>query len=610
MGIDALFRADDGEQRLPTSAQDWEEWVSATRTRNYILGDPILDWLDLYGADKGFKRDDEQPTYDPRTDFSPFIFAQGKRFEQAVMAHIGNSRPITTISTGPEAARNRAKAEETFSSMAKGAEIIYQGVLWDAQNRLYGIPDMLVRSDVLISLFPGALTPSQAATPAPHLPGAKWHYRVVDVKFRMLDLLVGGDLDNGGSAPAYKLQLFIYNRALGKLQGYTAPQSYLLGRGWTQGDGRGFSCMDRLAPIPQNGTLAAKRPIAEGVEAATAWIRRVRNEGSAWVLLPSPSTPELYPNNGNTEDGPWHNAKKQITADLKDLTLLWQVGVPARSKGHAAGIYQWTDQRVTPEILGITSEKRAKTLSAILRINTETTGDPIQPAHIEAARDEWHSRPALEFYVDFETVSDLADDFSLIPKRHGQPLIFMIGCGHLEAGKWQFRCFVANSLAEADEANIIDQWLAYMESIKVSLLPPAAPPPKLIHWSPAEVSNFETAYNAAKTRHPSADWPVLPWFDFLQKVIREEPVVTRGAMAFGLKAVAKAMYGHGVIDTIWGDGPTDGLGAMVGAWWCNLEATRTATAMPALPLMQEIVAYNEVDCKVMMEVVRYLRNNR
>ena len=31
--------------------------------------------------------------------------------------------------------------------------------------------------------------------------------------------------------------------------------------------------------------------------------------------------------------------------------------------------------------------------------------------------------------------------------------------------------------------------------------------------------------------------------------------------------------------------------------------------MAGLPLMDEISDYNEVDCKVMMEIVRYLRTN-
>ena len=48
---------------------------------------------------------------------------------------------------------------------------------------------------------------------------------------------------------------------------------------------------------------------------------------------------------------------------------------------------------------------------------------------------------------------------------------------------------------------------------------------------------------------------------------------------------------------------------MVGAWWCAEEAQRTGVPMSRIDLMQDIICYNEVDCKVMMEIVRYLREN-
>ena len=45
--------------------------------------------------------------------------------------------------------------------------------------------------------------------------------------------------------------------------------------------------------------------------------------------------------------------------------------------------------------------------------------------------------------------------------------------------------------------------------------------------------------------------------------------MVRGALSFGLKAVANAMHTHGIIETDWADSPVDGLGAMVGAWRCD-----------------------------------------
>ena len=83
----------------------------------------------------------------------------------------------------------------------------------------------------------------------------------------------------------------------------------------------------------------------------------------------------------------------------------------------------------------------------------------------------------------------------------------------------------------------------------------------------------------------------------------------RGAFSFGLKAVAKALYSHGHITTDWAAGPTDGMGAMVGAWSCAVEAVERGCTLPETDLMQEIAQYNVVDCKVIMEIVHYLRRD-
>jgi predicted RecB family nuclease len=133
---------------------------------------------------------------------------------------------------------------------------------------------------------------------------------------------------------------------------------------------------------------------------------------------------------------------------------------------------------------------------------------------------------------------------------------------------------------------------------------------RLFHWSPAETSSLTEAYNAAIVRQGSPPWPKLPWVDLLNRVVKEQPVTVRGAFNFGLKTIAKAMHAHGLIQTVWSDGPADGMGAMVGAWRCQTEARERGASMTQVDLMQEIERYNEVDCKVMAEVLTFLRNNR
>ena len=309
MGIKALTHRDVGtEIVVPLSTEDWRSWVSAGRTRNWMLRDPLIDWLQLYGKSRNFMSSQELPDYDRNLDFLEFIFEKGREFEASILRLIQGRYEVAILANDYRDIQSLQKAEATFAAMQEGVPVIHQGVLWDAQNRNYGAPDFLVRSDVLREMFPEDITEAEAGIASPNLGNDVWHYRVVDTKFTTLHLNASGsEVANDGSAPAYKAQLYIYNRMLGRLQGFEPPASFLLGRGWQQTRGgttyRGNSAFGRLGLVPQSGTVANGVPIAEEVERALQWIRRVREEGGAWHLLPEPSVPELYPNMSNSDDG-------------------------------------------------------------------------------------------------------------------------------------------------------------------------------------------------------------------------------------------------------------------------------------------------------------------
>lgn len=272
------------------------------------------------------------------------------------------------------------------------------------------------------------------------------------------------------------------------------------------------------------------------------------------------------------------------------------------------GVCSWTESACTPHGVGVTGPKQAPTLQAILDVNRSNDDPPIRPDRIRTAEEEWRPEPSLEFYVDFETVQDLNDDFSRIPEKGGQPLIFMIGNGHIEHGEWQYVCFTVDELTEACEATIIDAWFEHMESVR-QRLDPGGEEPRLFHWAHHEPTWFETPYNSAQVRHPEKHWPTPRWFDFYARVMMAEPVVVRGALDFGLKPATKAMHELDLVETLWKDGPTDGLGAMVGAWSCATEADERRCTLGQTELMQEIMRYDEFDCKAMMEIFRYLRTH-
>jgi hypothetical protein len=278
----------------------------------------------------------------------------------------------------------------------------------------------------------------------------------------------------------------------------------------------------------------------------------------------------------NSRDYPWHSAKLQIAEEVLDSQ--WPTDLVAQGNG------------VQQPLLG-----------------TPSGGSVVTPEHLVNGDQDWRT-PGLAFYVDFETVSDINDDFSRIPLKGGQTLIFTIGCGHIEDGEWSFSSFTVDRFTEDSEASIIEGWMVHMEAVRRRLAPEIAQP-MVFHWSPAETSFLETSYNSAVVRHPNSQWPELGWFDFLKRVMRAEGVQVEGATGLGLKSVTQAMYARDLVETIWEEGSMGGLGAMIGGMWCDREAKRTGVPAHEIALMQEIVQYNEIDCKAMMEIIRYMREN-
>ena len=604
MALDSAFTRDDGSRNVAGVDTPWSGWVAASRTLNYCADDPLLDWLGEFGEANGFIRDDKRAGYDPRTDFREFIFGRANAFEACVIRHLSLNFQTVRVCQKPGDTRERSCVEATWNAMASGVEIVAQGALWNPQTNTYGAPDLLVRSDVLRRLFPDCMPDEQAR---------RVHYCVVDVKFTTLQLLKDGHA--GSDHLKHMVQISLYNDALGRMQGFTPPAGFLLGRRWRQGEDRGTSALDRLARIDRDRYLKSHdADLGTVALRACNWVRRVRSQGASWHLLPNPSVEDLRPNMRNSEDQPWHHAKAEIARELEDLTLLTRVTPEKRAVALSSGLCRWTDPRCNAVDLGITGDKMIPLVDAVIAANhSDKAGLIVFPDRVTANEAFWRNPLVPEFYVDFETVSDLDEDFSSFPEAGGQPLIFMVGCGHLtgslEAPVWNHRVFTVDRLTLADERRIIDEWFSHMHEVCAEL-GTSLENARVFHWSPAEESTLMNAYNAAFVRHGSPSWPTLPWVDLLNRVIKEQPVTVRGAFGFGLKAIARALHSHGFIETLWQDGSTDGLGAMVAAWSCNREAQVAGNSMKQVDLIREIEAYNEVDCKVMAEALAYLRRHR
>jgi len=525
---------------------------------------------------------------------------QGRGFERALIADLGTRWEVVRVAKRPDEARSLDAAIATWEAMQAGVPVIAGGVLRDPQLRTFGIVDLLVRNDALAEMCPDAFAGDPLELPVIGLSHGR-HYRVVEVKFQTLELLRSGDLTTAAGELDTLVQTWIYNEALGRLQGYTPPAAYVVGRAWRRGDERGERCWERLGRVRHDVYLRGRgMDLRELVQHAAAWVRRVRTDGAEWRVLPLPSVPELWPNM-KAEDAGWHDAKARIAQQLGELTLLPRIGMSERARAHAMGITRWDDPRLSAAMLGL-SPKESAVLEAVLAVNRN--GDPpMLPVRLRDG--DWRRRAPVEAFVDFEFLQDLADDFTTFPRKGGQSVIFQIGCGTYREGAWRFRQFTVDDLSLDAEARMIDDWLAYLRGLCATSAT-ALGEARLIHWSIAEQSNFEKAYDNARSRHPDRDWPALPWYDLLD-IVRAEPIVVRGAFSFSLKSIARAMRANGMIATDWGKGLADGAGAMAGAWNAAVEAKRRGVPLGDTEPMREVARYNEVDCRVMAEILDYLR---
>jgi len=82
---------------------------------------------------------------------------KGRAFEVSVLRLLRNRCEVVPIGDSAQDSRDPDKARETLEAMKAGVEVIHCAVLHDEPTQTYGMPDLLVRGDVLERLFPGCV---------------------------------------------------------------------------------------------------------------------------------------------------------------------------------------------------------------------------------------------------------------------------------------------------------------------------------------------------------------------------------------------------------------------------------------------------------------------
>ena len=611
---------------------NYNDWVAASKTRNFALKDTLIDWLDCYGKkNENLKTTTNSSYNNPNNyNFGKFIMSKGNDFEKNVIDLIRKKlKPNEFITIAHSTFNMNANTisqyeTDTINEIMKGTPVIYQGLLMNRTGDLkysYGFPDLLVRSDYLSKIIDrNPLAKNMATRKAPNLNG-KYHYVIVDIKFTTLELCSDGKrIRNSGSVPAFKCQLYIYNHALGIIQGYESPESYILGRKYKfESKGKlhfGKHCFERFGHIEYSKW--DNLYISEAIS-AIQWIRRLRMEGKEWELLPKPTVPELYPNMSSTYDTQWDSFKIEYANTIGEITLLWNCGVKNREIAHENGVYSFMDRNCCSEIVGINGPKQAPILNEIIKINRKSNFDTaMERIFMKINKDidnHWIDDCSLRISVDFETINNIFDDFKSLPFAQDQNYLFMIGVGYkVKDQPIQYKMFLAAELSKDAEFQMIYQFYRFLKDITDTYIGKGKPIPSLYHWGHIERSFFDGLCNrlVSNIGNDIVDdialmKKELDWFD-LSECFKNNPIVINGCFKFGLKEVATRLSGLGLIKSSWNNSEcTNGNTAMVMAQRAYQMSKQTGTPIVQNCLMKEIIDYNKIDCIVVQEIIDLMR---
>jgi hypothetical protein len=429
----------------------------------------------------------------------------------------------------------------------------------------------------------------------------------------------------------------------------------------------GYSAFDRPGIVSYSDK---DKNYVELTKKAIKWIQRVSTEGKEWSYNnDKPSVKEMYPNMKKNINPIYDKIKTHLADKYGELSLCWNVSNNNRNTGYSNGITDIRSDECTIEKLGIKPDKRGCIIEKLISINRHSqTKDIIRPKYIRNNMKYWQEYNKLDIYIDFETINynlyTKPEDMNIENSYNDTDVAFMIGVGYdynnqidtrkiltsllIDKNKcntcitlnkkqnWEYVCFYLTDFKVKNEMELfrlLFQFVILREEI-YNRLNKSNTKTRLFHWTKAELTIYNKAIERIKkgeyTEHYLSNKNIICerynkdlvysemiklieqfdsniiWVDICD-VFQNEPIVIKGSFRFKLKHIGNAFYKNGLINTKWYDGEmSDGFSAMIKA----IELYREENKMNNHnKYFKQIINYNEIDCKVIWEIVRYLRNN-
>jgi len=526
--------------------------------KNYIVNDPICDWFEL-----------NNQTYekDKITHYVTFIKREASIYKNKILRKI---KELSQINVPLNPTFNQTK-----ELIYNNSQLILQGVLLN-KNNIYVSCDIIITYGLFKKLFP------KISNIPLHL------YCKTDTDYLLIDLCYNTfhfkidlkEIQNESYIFYRKCHIYAFYEVFYELTDNKAIPLLM---------GKEYYYKNTLLPKKE---FIAKVTVDEKIKRiyknSIKWITYLKKNHNLLHILPKPNSYELYPNMNytNTE---WENEKMKLATTIKEITLVWNISYEERCNCLEKGIECWDDPLLLKEL----KESKKKSIQErMIHMNQQNDVLIYPRKNISQSLKNSLQKTNADIYFDIESFLSFDEKQNLFTNvvKQEEPVIGIIGFIHNET----FYDITINDFTKKDEERMIKQFSSYLSKISARKIV------NIYHWGNAENNYFKYIHK----EYPTIYFPKYNLINVLDH-FRMEPIIVQGVFKFGLKSIGKALYNHNLIKTTW-DENDSGLDVMI--QFKELCKTKNKN----IPLkrclkIKEIINYNQVDCRVLYEIVELLR---
>lgn len=604
-------------------------WISVSKLYNYINDDPLLDWLILFGKNKGYKTDDEidyqeycesieiqnKLTFEEFTkknneyNFMKYILEQGIKYENYVYNVLKNKYNENMVNIENDYNFKKfeydKKLEKTRNLILNNIPIIYQGLVCDPDTKTFGFPDLIVREDYLSDFI---------NIPKNEFYEKKdyYNYYIIDIKFHTLEYKKDSNfLIPNPSQQQYISQMYLYTKGLRHLIHPSAikyclldHKAYIIGRSWNFNSDNSVGCID----------FKLYDKVLDKAKKGLEWYKELKNKGQTWDPLNRVKY-ELYPNMKNDKDNNWRKSKQIISEKLGEITMIWNCGNSIKLKAHSKGVYSWNSPDFN--IMDYTIETETTILiNNIIKINNQLVRVFDYDKTISLDK-KWISEDGFKLinknnivmdgFIDIEN----AFDISSISTPKEDSIIYMLGLYYNEipitsrTKKYRdnmiHKTFCVKTLEKFQEKEMIEDFLLYLKSFNCEKHITW----RLYHYSSVEKYTLNKLFESYFI-NPETYGITIEWIDLCDVLIKYK-FVFKNCFDYSIKSINRVLNQLGYIhnNCIYKNSLIkNGLDTIIALYKCYDESKLNNIYINRTDIMKDIIYYNMIDCISLY----YLRN--